>query len=151
MRKLGLEWLWRIKEEPYLWRRYWNDGTVLVRLLFTHVLPFAFWTSWSRLRSRWIEDLVISKTYDRGTIVLHLCGPANARHVDKAVAAFSEAIATKQQITVDFSDTCGIDARFLGLLLMLKKKLRSNDAVPIFVGLSPSLKILFRLSGLDFK
>jgi N-acetylglucosaminyldiphosphoundecaprenol N-acetyl-beta-D-mannosaminyltransferase len=29
MRKCGLEWLWRIKEEPYLWRRYWNDGRVL--------------------------------------------------------------------------------------------------------------------------
>src|SRR5262249_60148195 len=24
--KLGLEWLWRIKEEPHLWRRYWRDG-----------------------------------------------------------------------------------------------------------------------------
>jgi UDP-N-acetyl-D-mannosaminuronic acid transferase (WecB/TagA/CpsF family) len=23
LRKIGLEWLWRILEEPYLWRRYW--------------------------------------------------------------------------------------------------------------------------------
>ena len=35
LRKLGLEWLWRIKEEPYLWRRYWHDGGVLLRLLMT--------------------------------------------------------------------------------------------------------------------
>ena len=26
MQKLCLEWLWRVKEEPYLWRRYWHDG-----------------------------------------------------------------------------------------------------------------------------
>ena len=26
VQKLGLEWLWRIKEEPHLWRRYWGDG-----------------------------------------------------------------------------------------------------------------------------
>ena len=31
LRKAGFEWLWRVKEEPYLWRRYWNDGG---RLLF---------------------------------------------------------------------------------------------------------------------
>ena len=61
MRKFGLEWLWRIKEEPYLWRRYWNDGRVLLRLLFTHVLPFAFWTWWLRLRyERPGEDLIIT-------------------------------------------------------------------------------------------
>ncbi len=28
LQKIGLEWLWRIKEEPHLWRRYWHDGLV---------------------------------------------------------------------------------------------------------------------------
>lgn len=31
--KTGLEWLWRIKEEPKLWRRYWDDGLGLLTLL----------------------------------------------------------------------------------------------------------------------
>ena len=39
MQKWGFEWLWRIKEEPHLWRRYWHDGTVLLRLLLTQVVP----------------------------------------------------------------------------------------------------------------
>ena len=58
MRKLGLEWLWRIKEEPYLWRRYWNDGWVLLRLLFTRVLPLIVWT---QLHSGYGQDLVIKR------------------------------------------------------------------------------------------
>ena len=37
MRSLGLEWLWRIKEEPELWRRYWRDGSAVSRLLLTEV------------------------------------------------------------------------------------------------------------------
>jgi N-acetylglucosaminyldiphosphoundecaprenol N-acetyl-beta-D-mannosaminyltransferase len=152
MRKLGLEWLWRIKEEPYLWRRYWNDGRVLLRLLFTHVLPLAFWTSWLRLRyERRSEHLIITQAHGSETVTLSLSGPANARHVDKAIPAFREAIATKKQISLDFSNTGTIDARFLGLLLMLKKTLGNNGAAPIFVGLSPVLKIIFRLNGLDFK
>ena len=39
IRKLGFEWFWRIKEEPYLWRRYWNDGLQLLSLFLTCVLP----------------------------------------------------------------------------------------------------------------
>ena len=151
MRKLGLEWLWRIKEEPYLWRRYWNDGRALLRLLFTHVLPLAFWTSWLRLRYERTEDLIITQAYGCETITLSLSGTANARHVDKAIPVFREAIATKKQIALDFSNTRTIDARFLGLLLMLKKTLKNTGAAPIFVGLSPGLKRIFRLNGLDFK
>ena len=76
MRKFGLEWLWRIKEEPYLWRRYWNDGRVLLRLLFTHVLPFAFWTWWLRLRyERRGEDLIITQAYGHESVTVSLSGP----------------------------------------------------------------------------
>jgi N-acetylglucosaminyldiphosphoundecaprenol N-acetyl-beta-D-mannosaminyltransferase len=40
MQRCGLEWLWRIYEEPQLWRRYWNDGRVLLRALAMQVLPW---------------------------------------------------------------------------------------------------------------
>ena len=26
VRQFGFEWLWRIKQEPYLWSRYLHDG-----------------------------------------------------------------------------------------------------------------------------
>lgn len=39
MQKAGLEWLWRIKEEPSLWRRYAGDGFALLKLLVTKVFP----------------------------------------------------------------------------------------------------------------
>ena len=151
MRKFGLEWLWRIKEEPYLWRRYWNDGSVLLLLLFTRVLPFAFWTWWLRLRyERRGEDLIITQAYGHEFVTVSLSGPANARNVDKAIPAFRAAIATRKRITLDFSNTRTIDARFLGFLLMLKKKLKSTGATLIFVGLSPGLERIFRLNRLDF-
>ena len=37
----GLEWLWRVKEEPSLWRRYWHDGAGALGLLMTSVMPEA--------------------------------------------------------------------------------------------------------------
>lgn len=34
LRRVGLEWLWRIKEEPELFNRYWVDGKGFLRLWF---------------------------------------------------------------------------------------------------------------------
>jgi N-acetylglucosaminyldiphosphoundecaprenol N-acetyl-beta-D-mannosaminyltransferase len=127
---------------------------VLLLLLFTRVLPLAFWTWWLQLRyQRRGEDLIITQADDHESITVSLSGPANARHVDKAILAFRKAIATKKRITLDFSNTRTIDARFLGLLLMLKKKLKNTGAaptLPTFVGLSPGLERIFRLNRLDF-
>jgi len=151
MRKFGLEWLWRIKEEPYLWRRYWNDGLVLLWLLLTCVLPLAIWTGWLRLKyARTGRDLVVNQTHGQESITVSLSGFATARHVDKIISAFKGAVATKQRITLDFSGTHAVDARFLGLLLMLRKKLKGSGANLIFSGMSPRLERLFRLNGLEF-
>jgi N-acetylglucosaminyldiphosphoundecaprenol N-acetyl-beta-D-mannosaminyltransferase len=151
MRTLGLEWLWRIKEEPYLWRRYWNDGGVLLRLLFTRVLPLALWTRWLRMvYEREGQNLVVTQKRDWTSVTLSLSGPATGRHVEMAVPVFRDAILTGKQITIDFSNTSIIDSRFLGLLLMLRKTLKGSGADPIFLGPSPRLKSIFHLNALEF-
>ena len=151
MQNSGLEWLWRIKEEPHLWRRYWNDGSLLARLLFTRILPLALWNWWLRLKyDREGNDLVIAQADDFATITVSLSGPAIARHVEKIIGAFGDATATGKQIVIDFSNVCGVDARFLGLLLMLRKKLRSVGVSPKLIGLSPELRGLFALNGLEY-
>jgi len=48
MRRSGVEWLWRIKEEPALWRRYARDGTAAIALLSSRVLPRALAASFDR-------------------------------------------------------------------------------------------------------
>ena len=151
MRKFGLEWLWRIKEEPYLWRRYWKDGSVLLRLLLTRVLPLAVWTRWLQLKYKpYGQDLIISQAEGHESVTVSLSGSATTGHVDKAIPAFRNAMATRKRITIDFSNTRAIDARFLGLLLMLRKKLKSSGGNPIFSRLSPGLRGIFRLHGLEF-
>ena len=50
MRKWGLEWLWRIWQEPLLWRRYAGDFAVLLRLVLTQVIPLMILARWNRSR-----------------------------------------------------------------------------------------------------
>ena len=71
LRACGLEWLWRIKEEPHLWRRYAHDGWVLLRLIFTRVLPLAIANRWSRFKSqRWPQDLSIRTTPNHDSVTI---------------------------------------------------------------------------------
>lgn len=41
IQRIGLEWVWRIKEEPSLWKRYLTDGFSLLRITVTQIIPAA--------------------------------------------------------------------------------------------------------------
>lgn len=41
LQSLGGEWLWRIAQEPQLWRRYWDDGRLLLSTVVTRLLPWS--------------------------------------------------------------------------------------------------------------
>lgn len=43
MQRSGLEWAWRIREEPSLWRRYGSDGIGLIRLLISGIVPSLYY------------------------------------------------------------------------------------------------------------
>jgi N-acetylglucosaminyldiphosphoundecaprenol N-acetyl-beta-D-mannosaminyltransferase len=151
IRAWGMEWLWRIKEERYLWKRYRDDGLVLLRLMLTRVLPLAVMTRWHRLqRKHRYEDLQIERHNHGRSIVISLSGIASEAHVHKAVCCFQEALAARQDITIDLSKTHLIDARFLGLLLMLRKELRNRGSRLAFDGASRRIERLFRFNELGF-
>jgi N-acetylglucosaminyldiphosphoundecaprenol N-acetyl-beta-D-mannosaminyltransferase len=148
LRKFGLEWLWRIKEEPSLWKRYLNDGGMLLRLLLTRIVPLALWLR--SLRRHHGRDFIISRVEGGENATINLSGPAVARHVHEIIPLVREAIESQKQIVLDFSDVTAVDTRFLGLLLMLQKTLRNKGARPTLTGLSPRWQRMFALNGLDF-
>jgi N-acetylglucosaminyldiphosphoundecaprenol N-acetyl-beta-D-mannosaminyltransferase len=150
-RKLGLEWLWRIKEEPYLWRRYGRDGVTLIRLLLTRVLPLLILTGWLQLTlNRKGQDLSISWAEDDETITLTFSGPATGRHSPKAGSCLADALRGNKMLVINLTHTCLVDARFLGLLLMLRKRLKEEGKSLRLVGASSRLKKLFYLNGAGF-
>jgi N-acetylglucosaminyldiphosphoundecaprenol N-acetyl-beta-D-mannosaminyltransferase len=151
MQRCGLEWLWRIKEEPYLWRRYWKDGRALLRLLLTQVLPLAIWArlqlmSWNLKGNKLLVDRF--ESYD--SIVLGLEGSATASNIKVATMIFRDALQAKKPIVIDFTATRAVDARFLGLLFMLHKMLKEQGASLTFTGVSSRLERILRLHGVGF-
>lgn len=148
--QLGLEWLWRIKEEPRLWRRYWRDGRVLLRLVLTRAIPVAVAARLQQLRPASGQELNVARTESETAVTLSLAGDATAPSVGTATAAFRAALDSQKQLLVDLSATRRIDCRFFGLLLMLRKQLKGSGRRLVLTGISPQTARLFRRNGVAF-
>jgi len=149
--RMGLEWLWRIKEEPYLWRRYWQDGLGLTYLIMTCVIPLTFRTFVDRFTgSHHVHNFGINQRNISGTVFVELSGRAVSKHVDQAINCFQKALSSGDTMTIDLSGTTAVDQRFFGLFLMLRKTQASRGKYLNFVGASPKIKRLFCLNGFEY-
>jgi N-acetylglucosaminyldiphosphoundecaprenol N-acetyl-beta-D-mannosaminyltransferase len=150
LRRAGLEWLWRIKEEPYLWRRYWTDGLSLVRLVVTCVLPLVWDAYWLRLRTDKNTKLTtyIADEEDRTRVCLS--GFATKEDIARAVECFRQALDQGKPLVIDLADTQRVDPRFFGLILMVRKELRKRGQSLVFAQVPPAIRRAFRLNGFDF-
>lgn len=113
---LGLEWLWRIKEEPALWRRYWHDGVALLRLLTTRALPGAL--AARRARSAKAAP-VLHESDDDQQDILTLGGTWHEPGLGGLRAALARTTARRRNIRVELVANCSLDSAALGLLLLL--------------------------------
>jgi N-acetylglucosaminyldiphosphoundecaprenol N-acetyl-beta-D-mannosaminyltransferase len=147
IRSTGFEWLWRIKEEPYLWRRYWGDGKALMKLMLTSVLPLVID---NRLRRRPPGGLSINVLEEHDFCAVQLQGDAVAQNVDQAISHFRCALESSKQIIIDIANVRNIDPRMFGLFLMIKKTLANRGQHLSFVGVSPQLRRIFRLNRFEF-
>jgi N-acetylglucosaminyldiphosphoundecaprenol N-acetyl-beta-D-mannosaminyltransferase len=151
MRKLGLEWLWRIKEEPTLWRRYWHDGGVMLRLLLSRVVPLAIFARWLKMRTACRgHDFVIVQANNDLTVTLSLSGYATVQQIPEAISCFRGALESGKPVVLDLSETWAADSRFFGLLLMLRKQLMGRGDELRLIGVSSGLQRQFRLNGLGY-
>jgi N-acetylglucosaminyldiphosphoundecaprenol N-acetyl-beta-D-mannosaminyltransferase len=144
MRKAGLEWLWRIKEEPSLWRRYTGDGTAFLRLLVTRLLPYAWF-----LRRLQVEPEELTAAYaklmdddDRMVVACH--GHWSASNVERLRPTLRQAIASGRDVEVSLVQTKSIDSAVIGLLMLAYGVQRRRGGRFVLNGVTPQLrKVLY--------
>jgi N-acetylglucosaminyldiphosphoundecaprenol N-acetyl-beta-D-mannosaminyltransferase len=129
--RFGAEWLWRIKEEPKLFRRYWNDGWMLSYLFVTKVLPLALSM---RFNERRFGDrpLHIDWFEQRDVVHIGFKGAALDRYLREMIAPLCDALSCGKHVVFDFCgvDTC--DTRFMGMMLTLRVHLdRTGRALKV--------------------
>jgi N-acetylglucosaminyldiphosphoundecaprenol N-acetyl-beta-D-mannosaminyltransferase len=115
---IGLEWLWRIKEEPALWRRYRRDGVAALGLLLTRVLPDAI-EARHRPASAPARLEVLRAPHGR---VLQLHGDwRGGAHLDPLRSALTALAADDEPgLDVDLASVTGIGPACTALLLVAR-------------------------------
>jgi N-acetylglucosaminyldiphosphoundecaprenol N-acetyl-beta-D-mannosaminyltransferase len=116
--RLGFEWLWRIKEEPNLWRRYFADMKTLLQLLTVRVIPCAIYQIIHRPSD---PDLKTARLEILKGDVLHtlrFSGPWTERNLNPARNALRRAAEDLSDLVLDLEDVTYADAAFLGLVMI---------------------------------
>jgi N-acetylglucosaminyldiphosphoundecaprenol N-acetyl-beta-D-mannosaminyltransferase len=117
MQKAGLEWLWRIKEEPLLWRRYLRDGWQLAKLLVTRILPYAWY-----LRSHKADpaaDARVEAREEEHTYAIVLRGAWTRANIGVLRRLFSQAAQVGKDVKLDMTALSHVDSAFVGLIMLL--------------------------------
>lgn len=119
MQNIGLEWLWRTKEEPMLWRRYFRDGLVLLFLLVTRVLPYAWYLQRHKADADQTANATIETKEERRDYIVHLRGAWTERNVAPLRECFSKAVLAGKDVSLEMGGVTYVDSAFVGLVILL--------------------------------
>lgn len=145
VQRAGLEWAWRIKEEPALWRRYYSDGLAMAGLVLTRLIPQL---SGGRKPSGALAGAAIELSARDVTIALS--GDLVHGALQPVREAFRAAAAAGRPVCLDFRKSGSLDRAFLGLVLMLEKRLGPAGAGVRLKGLNPAQIKAFRANNMNY-
>jgi N-acetylglucosaminyldiphosphoundecaprenol N-acetyl-beta-D-mannosaminyltransferase len=124
MQRAGLEWLWRIKEQPALWRRYLSDGVALAMLLLTRVLPYV-WYARHRGAGAPDEACVEPREGEREYAIM-LRGACTRANIALLRRSFSQAAQAGKDVRLDMTAVSHVDSAFVGLVMLLRGYLQQR-------------------------
>mgnify|MGYP003385737794 CR=1 FL=1 len=147
--RLGLEWVWRIKQEPALWKRYLLDGTAFIVLMMTKVLPLAVYdrvlkkrTGYNRVnrfehKPEGRDTIRLSGSFRYGQLAL----------IKKFLSSILERKQANDGLTTVVLDVAGVeylDGAFIATLLLFQQGLQVQDRAMVLMNVSTRIKwILF--------
>ncbi|HEV8398075.1 MAG TPA: WecB/TagA/CpsF family glycosyltransferase [Vicinamibacterales bacterium] len=118
MQSAGLEWLWRIKEEPALWRRYFHDALALAKLLVMRVLPYVLYQR-THEGDRPAETRLEAREEDE-VYAITLQGSWTRANIGVLRWCFSQAVQAGKDVRLDMTAASHIDSAFVGLVMLLQ-------------------------------
>jgi N-acetylglucosaminyldiphosphoundecaprenol N-acetyl-beta-D-mannosaminyltransferase len=118
LQRLGFEWLWRILEEPALWRRYASDSVVFLGLLFTSVLPLMIETRWKRPPDEAWRQATLARETAGDAATLTLAGAWGQRNLQPLRDALAALVGPTRRLRVVMRDVSHVDSAFIGLLML---------------------------------
>jgi N-acetylglucosaminyldiphosphoundecaprenol N-acetyl-beta-D-mannosaminyltransferase len=150
LQRAGLEWLWRIIEEPRLWRRYIRDFTALLRLFITRVLPAVIHHMTIRPSELHAHQARLSVTRTASCRVFQLEGALVEHNLQCLRDAFADAASEQADFVLDCTRVSHVDPATIGLMMIARGyQARRGQSLQI-VSVSPGVRRIFRLHCAEY-
>lgn len=151
IQELGFEWLWRIKEEPSLWRRYWNDGLYFLKLLFTTIMPLMLWLKCNQSRLAALENKSqVTLLQSEDAVTMQVKGVVRDPVSAEVRELFKQAAQQGKHFYLDLTEAEYVGFGFLGLFLLMKKSLDKLGKEVAIVRPNASIKKIIRWNNLSY-
>ncbi|WP_050032339.1 WecB/TagA/CpsF family glycosyltransferase [Bradyrhizobium sp. LTSP857] len=132
LQKTGMEWLWRIWEEPYLASRYARDFVDLAKLLATKAFPLLLFGPALKLAGSGARSLEVAVTAQDGSAVIELKGSASALHLEGLRKTLDQYQEFPGELVVCLREVSYVDAALLGLLIVARGG-RLEKGLPVWI------------------
>ena len=151
IQRIGMEWLWRIYQEPGLFTRYFSDGKAYIRILVKHILPLKrAQKNLARERQNYLPSEC--KLYvGINRLTLRLTGSATSEILPLLRANLKNVFDNPPMaVELDLKECTYFDAACLGQFMLLLKVQRNRGQPMLITNVNAKLQRLFELHAATY-
>ena len=150
MQQTGLEWIWRIWQEPGLWQRYFFDGMYFIRRFLPGILRYRIWRWMNRSKLHGQSLIQTRAAYEDGKAIISISGPCLAQTIDPLRDILPQALSHSSTVVLDLSGVDIVDGAFLGLCMMLYRQTRLAGGKMSIVHAAGSIRRVFKWNAAEW-
>ena len=151
IQRMGMEWLWRVYQEPSLFNRYFSDGTSYLWLLFKHVLPLRQYQRKLTIKYQHEPPGVVTLNTNVEFHAVKVIGVANSILLPATREVFKNILnASPTRVEIDLSNCRYFNAAFLGQIMLHLKIQRSRNQPLLMKNPSSEVKKLIELHAATY-
>ena len=145
---IGLEWVWRILQEPKLFSRYAGDGLLLLRILAGRWPAWQRYRSWEKSFRRQELDQDARVQESDQAIILSFGRNLGVTPDSPLRALFSRCSQSGKDLVLNFNETEFADGAFMALLLILAKQQDKQGRGMRMTNINDRLAAIFNFFGI---
>ncbi|MCL5975592.1 MAG: WecB/TagA/CpsF family glycosyltransferase [Gammaproteobacteria bacterium] len=146
--RFGLEWVWRIKQEPKLYKRYLGDGLRFLKMLITQTLPLVFYSKKLRNKTDTSNGHVLADTLPpQEKFIVSLKGSIASEKMNDLDNVFQLALSSDKDVIVEGAELQFLAMDTIARLLTFQGQLQQKQKVMLLKDFPAKIITLLRMSS----
>lgn len=146
--RFGLEWVWRIKQEPKLYKRYLGDGLRFVKMLVTQTLPLVLHSKKLIKHANTSHGDVLADTLlPQEKFIVSLRGCIDTEQMGDFENVFQLALNSDKDVIIEGAEIQYLAMNAIARLLTFQGQLQKKQNVMILKDFPARIMTLLRMSS----